>query len=156
MDTMNKMPELDVGFSLAEESPLLHELLSLRQTAGQARFNADQFDPDDTAPLYAVSARLGAAREPGSLAKLVGVVSVVEDVHRHLYIQDFIVMPQYQGSGLSRMMLERVLAFAQRRAAPGTCLRIHALGEDERLCHELGFVSSHCANLGPNLSKLLQ
>lgn len=150
MDIKTIMP---IEFEIAETAPLFHELLNLRGAAGHPAIGVEQADQRQTQALYWVTLRLKDKAEK-TRANVVATACVYGDRPRHLAIEDFIVLPEYQHYGLAKIILERVMAFVDERVNAGTCVSINAYGEDERLCTEHGFVHSHCANLGPNLLKV--
>lgn len=155
MDIKKIMP---IKFELVETAPLFHELLNLRSTVGRPSIGVELAEVQ---ALFWVSIRLSDKAEivqaGAGVAKsnLLATASVYGNKPGHLAIEDFIVLPEYQTYGLAKIMLERVMAFVDEHASVGTCVSLTAHGEHERLCGEYGFQYAPCANLGPNLLKII-
>ncbi|AUD59729.1 MAG: GNAT family N-acetyltransferase [Gammaproteobacteria bacterium] len=155
MDIKTIMP---IKFELVETAPLFHELLNLRSAAGRPSIGVELADVQ---ALFWVSIRLSDNAEMehagAGVAKsnLLATACVYGNKPGHLAIEDFIVLPEYQSYGLAKIMLERVMDFVDGHASSGTCISITAYGESERLCSEYGFQYAPCANLGPNLLKIV-
>jgi hypothetical protein len=150
MDIKTIMP---IKFELVETAPLFHELLSLRSAVGRPSIGVELADAQ---ALFWVSVRMSInAKAHKAKSAVVATACVFGDKPGHLMIEDFIELPEYSQYGLAKIMLERVMAFVDEQAVPGTCVSITAHGEHERLCGEYGFQYSPCANLGPNLLKVI-
>jgi len=155
MDIKTIMP---IKFELVETAPLFHELLNLRATVGLPSIGVELADVQ---ALFWVSIRLSDKTElehagtGAAKSNLLATACVYGNKPGHLMIEDFIVLPEYQSYGLAKIILERVMAFVDDHASAGTCVSMTAHGEHERLCSEYGFQYAPCANLGPNLLKII-
>ena len=52
--------------------------------------------------------------------KLVGMARMIGDLGLCYYIKDVIVLPEYQGRGIGRMLMNALLGFIRENGVPGT------------------------------------
>ena len=83
--------------------PALDELVALYDSVGWSAYTTS---PETLAAALAGSAAVAVARLDGQLA---GLARVVSDGHTVAYLQDVLVVPQFQGTGIGRRLVELVL-----------------------------------------------
>lgn len=79
------------------------EILNLYQSVGWVNYVNE---PEMLKNAYANSLKIFGAYEG---EKLLGIIRVVGDGHSIVYIQDIIVLPEYQRHGIGTALLKRVL-----------------------------------------------
>ena len=119
---------------ITEAVPSRDELLALYGANGWGAYTVD---PDGLHRGVTNSTFVVAAREDG---QLVGLARVISDDHTIMYLQDILVLPSYQRTGIGRRLLERCLdRFSHCRQ------RVLLTDDDERqirFYEALGFVQS--------------
>lgn len=93
-----------MNFSIKEYSEYKEpEILNLYSSVGWTNYT-DR--PEMLKGAYAHSLKILAAYED---EKLIGIIRAVGDGHSILYIQDILILPQYQRQGIGTALLERML-----------------------------------------------
>ena len=74
---------------------------------------------------------------------MVGMGRLVGDGAMYWYLQDIIVQPEYQGQGIGRMIVNRLLEYIKENAMPGTKIEIGltAVKGKEPFYEKFGFSS---------------
>lgn len=73
-------------------------------------------------------------------ARPVGMGRIVGDGAMYFYIQDVIVRPEYQGVGIGRLIVERLMAWLQAHAPDRAFVGLFAAEGRESLYAHLGFL----------------
>ena len=66
--------------------------------------------------------------------QVVGMCRLVGDGCYICYIQDLVILPEYQGSGIGKSMIERVIAYVNQQGFPDTNITLalfSAIGKEE-------------------------
>lgn len=85
--------------------------------------------------------------------KVVGLARAVWDHGYVLYIADVIVIPEYQGQGLGRLLMEQILDFIHDKLKPGYRMMVSlssAKGKDT-FYEKFGFVARPNDDVGPGM-----
>ena len=85
--------------------------------------------------------------------KVVGLARAVWDHGYVLYIADVIVIPEYQGQGLGRLLMEQILDFIHAQLKPGYRMMVSlcsAKGKDT-FYEKFGFVARPNDDVGPGM-----
>lgn len=112
------LEETKDDIELIERRPTVAEYQVLRAAVAWPKVGAQQVEQGLVSDLYAVCAER--AGETIGCARLVG------DGGIYIYIQDVIVLPKYQGLGLGRRLMERVMAQIERFAGRNTFVGLMA------------------------------
>ncbi|QYJ79823.1 N-acetyltransferase [Shewanella acanthi] len=155
-----KMPT-PIEFELIETAPLFHELLNLRVEAGRHSIGVEHEVEHQQSPFWIcirmkALATIDATPSLVNSSMIVATACVVKVTACHYAIEDFLTLPAYRHLGLANILLGRMMDFIEMNCQVGDTVSISALGEDELLCAEYGFVRSHCASFGPNLLKRVE
>lgn len=126
------------------------ELAKLRNTVGWGHTPVFQAEKALARSLYTV-----AAREDDNLlggARLVGDGALI------WYIQDVIVLPEYQGRGVGRGILTHVMDYIQSNSLPGTRVGIGLMAapDKEPFYEKFGFRVRPNEHEGPGMMIRLQ
>ena len=107
-----------VEFELVEQLPLVSEYQQLRRAVGW--YVVD--DPATAAglrnSLYAVCLR--------HAGRVVGCGRIVGDSGIYYYIQDILVLPEFQGRGGGKIIMDAVMQYLQTHAAPNSFIGLMA------------------------------
>ena len=73
--------------------------------------------------------------------KVVGIGRVIGDDGLYYYIQDLIVNPKYQGKGIGKALMAKLMDFIQSHAHAGSIIGLMATPGLENFYKEFGFTS---------------
>ena len=71
--------------------------------------------------------------------KVVGIVRIVGDKSICFYIQDLIVLPEYQRKGIGTQLMDRVMTFVNQHAAPVAFVGLMAAPDAVAFYNRFGF-----------------
>lgn len=87
--------------------------------------------------------------------KIVGMGRLVGDGVMYWYIQDVAVLPEYQGKGIGKVIVQRLMQYVEENSIPGTYTTIGlmaAKGKDS-FYEKLGFISRPNETCGAGMIK---
>ncbi len=87
--------------------------------------------------------------------QVVGMGRIIGDGAIHWFLHDICVLPEYQGLGIGKKIVNRLVEFVEKSGIPGTRASIQlmaAKGKDE-FYHKLGFISRPNEQSGPGMQK---
>jgi len=121
------------GYELVERDPTVEEYQRLRRAVGWS----------------AIADEGVAAGLPNALFSVVllhedetiGCGRVVGDGGLYFYIQDIAVLPEYQGRGLGRMLMDAVMVYLERAAKPGAFIGLMAAKDAAPFYEKYGFAA---------------
>jgi len=119
---------------LLEENTLTaSEFLMLRTSAGWSGATEAQVENGLLHSLYTLAARIG--------DDTIGMGRLVGDGFNIWYIQDVIVLPHYQGKGIGKAIMQKLLAYAEANSLPSTTVTIGLMAAKgkEAFYEKLGF-----------------
>jgi GNAT superfamily N-acetyltransferase len=127
-------------FQILERMPGLAEYARMRAAVGW-----NEVDPEGVArglqnALFSLCLLQG--------EKLIGCARIVGDGGLYFYIQDVIVLPEYQGQGLGRRLMDRVMAYIERHAKRGAFIGLMAAKGVAPFYHKYGFAERPAAQPG--------
>ena len=75
-----------------------------------------------------------------------------------MYVADIIVIPEYQGQGLGREIMEQITAFARSQLKPGYRIMVSRLAAKgkEQFYEKFGFVTRPNETVGPGMHQWLE
>lgn len=87
--------------------------------------------------------------------KVVGMGRLVGDGIMYWYIQDVVVMPEYQGEGIGKAIVEKLVHYAETNSLPGTkaTIGLMAAKNKEPFYEKLGFTSRPDSTCGAGMMK---
>jgi ribosomal protein S18 acetylase RimI-like enzyme len=118
-------------FEFSEAIPAVEDYQNLRRAVGW-------YVSDDTSTMHGLQNSLY------SLCvmldrKLIGYGRIVGDGGIYYYIQDIIVLPEYQKSGIGRQIMNRVMEFLRENAAPNSFVGLMAAAGVQKFYENYGF-----------------
>lgn len=123
---------------MLEKMDIVHEIsvedfLSLRQMVGFQKLQKTEAQRILENTSYIAVARLE--------GKTVGLVRLLFDYGTDAYITDVIVHPEYQGTGIGRLLVEDVLGYVKKNSCTGVRIAcsLYANAGKEAFYEKLGF-----------------
>ena len=118
---------------------------ALRTSAGWTAINAEQALAGLNGSAFVIAANDG--------EKTVGVARLVWDGGYAALIKDVLVLPEYQGKGIGKHMMEQIISYLKEQMKPGWGIAIDlmaAIGK-EGFYEKFGFVSRPRSNRGAGM-----
>ena len=109
---------MDDGSELIEREPTVEEYSRLRASAGWSERTVEAMETSLANGLYGVCL--------ASDGETIGCGRVIGDGGMYFYIQDVIVLPEFQGRGLGARLMDAVMAYLERSAPPGAFIGLMA------------------------------
>ena len=123
------------------------EYMKLREAVGWGLF------PLEEAETGLSNSYIWCLRDNEASGRPIGIGRVIWDHGYVMYIADIIVIPEYQGYGLGRVIMEQVMDFIHEQLKPGYKFMVSlcsAKGKDE-FYKKFGFVSRPNDDVGPGM-----
>lgn len=119
------------GFELVEREPTVGEYRSFRQAVGWSDVSDGGVTTGLKNALYSVV--LLHNKKP------IGCGRVVGDGGIYFYVQDIIVLPEYQGLGFGRLIMDNIMDYLRGGAKPGAFIGLMAAEGVARFYERYGF-----------------
>ena len=122
------------------------EFLALRESVGWTGVR-NQIEQALKCGLYNIVCKNG--------DEVVGMGRLVGDGVLYWYVQDVIVKPQYQGSGIGKTIMQHLTTYVEKHSLPDTTVTIglmSAYGKTE-FYEKLGFIARPTEIYGPGMIK---
>ena len=103
---------MEVNYSITD-SITLEEYMKLREAVGWGLF------PLEEAQAGLSNSYIWCLRDNDASGQPIGIGRVIWDHGYVMYIADIIVIPEYQGNGLGRVIMEKVMDFIHEQLKPG-------------------------------------
>lgn len=90
--------------------------------------------------------------------KAVGMVRLLGDGGMSFYLKDFVVLPEYQGMGVGKCLLQEAEQYIRRRIANDWAVSLELISTKEAVTFykKQGFEERPCAWDGPGMFKMIQ
>ena len=137
---------MEVNYSITD-SITPEEYMKLREAVGWGLF------PLEEAEAGLSNSYIWCLRDNDASGRPIGIGRVIWDHGYVMYIADIIVIPEYQGNGLGRVIMEQVMNFIKEQLKPGYKFMVSlcsAKGKDE-FYKKFGFVSRPNDEVGPGM-----
>lgn len=123
------------------------DFIDLRVSAGLLKTPFSQAQKALQNGLFSVAAFNG--------ERAVGMGRLVGDGIMYWYIQDVVVLPKYQGQGIGKAIVERLVQYAEENSLPGTkaTIGLMAAKNKEPFYEKLGFTRRPDENRGAGMTK---
>ena len=106
----------ELQYELVENVLRAEDFIQLKAAVGMLDRPLDQVEKALKNGLFHVSAVCN--------GKTVGMGRLVGDGAMYWYLQDIIVLPEYQGKGIGKSIVNRLLAYFRSTASPGTKIEV--------------------------------
>jgi GNAT superfamily N-acetyltransferase len=99
--------------------------------------------------LYSVVSR----NEKG---ELIGMARIIGDAGMYYYIQDVIVIPEYQNMGIGKELMERIMGYIDRNKKKALFIGLMAAKGKEGFYKRYGFAERPAENYGAGMCKVCE
>ena len=137
---------MEVNYSITD-SITPEEYMKLREAVGWGLF------PLEEAEAGLSNSYIWCLRDNEASGRPIGIGRVIWDHGYVMYIADVIVIPEYQGKGLGRVIMEQVMDFIHEQLKPGYKFMVSlcsAKGKEE-FYKKFGFVVRPNDDVGPGM-----
>ncbi len=131
------------NFTIVERAPTVEEYQMLRTAVGWGKADVDGIQKSLQNSLYWVCLL--------ERDTIIGCGRVIGDRGLCFYIQDIIVLPNYQGQGLGRQIMERVMEYVRANAHEGGFVGLMAAKGAEHFYLKYGFIARPTPEYGPGM-----
>lgn len=131
------------NYHLIERAPGVEEYQALRAAVGWGEADADATHKSIQNSLYWVCVL--------KQEHVIGCGRVVGDGSLCFYVQDIIVLPDYQGQGLGRRIMEKVMQYLQANARRGGFVGLMAAKGAAGFYQKYGFLERPTPEYGPGM-----
>ncbi len=124
--------------------------LALRESAGWGGASEEQIEKGLKNSILTVAAKDG--------ENVVGMGRLIGDRYSIWYVQDVIVLPEYQGKGIGKAIMKRLLSYVDENRLPGTVVTIGLMAArgKEAFYEGLGFRVRPNENEGAGMVMILR
>lgn len=146
---MNTRLRLFIMIELNENSLCVDTYLKIREKVEWKKLTVEQAEKALMNSLFTVVAMED--KEVLGMGRIVGDGAVV------CYIQDLVIVPEAQGKGIGKMIMDRMISFVETIQLDGTEMMLDlmcAKGREE-FYHNLGFISRPTESLGPGMIRYM-
>ena len=131
---------------LVERIPSAQEYLALRRAVNWEMVNEEVCNKGLHGSLYCVCAEIN--------NEIVGMARDIGDSGLYFYIQDVIVLPQYQKKGIGALMMKGVMNFLENNITPLTTVGLMAAKGNEPFYEKFGFIKRPTETRGHGMFKI--
>lgn len=130
-------------YSIVEHSPTVKEYQALRTAVGWGEADEDAIEKSLRNSLYWVCIL--------KKETAIGCGRVVGDGGLCFYLQDLIVLPIYQGQGLGRQLMDKLMEYVRANAHKGGFVGLMAAKGVEDFYSNYGFMKRPTPDYGPGM-----
>ena len=134
-------------YSIKLESPSIEEFLNLRNKIGWGELDFNMAKTSLENSLFHVIIR--------DQSQLIGMGRVVGDGAMYFYIQDVIVDPSYQNSGVGAILMRQIESYLSVAAKKGSTIGLLAAKGKEAFYTRYGYILRPSNSLGNGMCKFV-
>jgi ribosomal protein S18 acetylase RimI-like enzyme len=131
---------------LVERIPSVQEYLDLRRAINWRIVDEEACKNGLQGSLYCVCAELN--------EKIIGMGRVIGDSGLYFYIQDVIVLPQYQKMGIGTLLMQSIMNFLDNNISPQTVVGLMASKGKEPFYEKYGFTKRPSERRGHGMFRI--
>ena len=137
---------MEVNYSITD-SITPEEYMKLREAVGWGLF------PLEEAQAGLSNSYIWCLRDNDASGQPIGIGRVIWDHGYVMYIADIIVIPEYQGNGLGRVIMEQVMDFIHEQLKPGYKFMVSLCSakRKEEFYKKFGFIVRPNDDVGPGM-----
>jgi GNAT superfamily N-acetyltransferase len=135
------MPE----YNLIETLPSPDDYNRLRLAVGWSGYEESVIQNALHSTLYCVCAFDG--------EEMIGMARVIGDAELVFYVQDVIVLPEYQHQGIGTQLMDAVMKFIRSHAHHNTIIGLMAARDKEPFYEKYGFIARPTENFGAGMTQ---
>jgi GNAT superfamily N-acetyltransferase len=136
--------EVDKAWSLVEKIPSSADYNHLRESVGWGIYEVESIQRYLSNSNYCICAELDGA--------CIGMARIVGDGGLVFYIQDVIVLPEYQHQGIGTRMLHAIMDYIRAHAVHNTIIGLMAARGKESFYQRFGFTARPDSRLGAGMT----
>jgi GNAT superfamily N-acetyltransferase len=137
------------GVVILEEAPSVDVFIALREAVGWGTADREAASRSVVNSLYWIILK------DEDKERVIGCGRVIGDQGLCYYVQDLIVLPEYQGRGYGRQMMEKIMSYLDSRAATGAIAGLMAAINVENFYLPYGFEKRPNLRMGPGMIRYL-
>lgn len=118
-------------YQIVERAPTIEEYFALRKGVDWMLFEEEMTAKGLGNALFSVCILYQ--------GKVIGCGRVVGDGGLYFYVQDIIILPDFQGKGLGKRLMQAIMAFLEENARPGAFIGLMAAQGVENFYTQFGF-----------------
>lgn len=134
------------NISLVERTPSVQEYNTLRRVVNWKIVDEEACKKGLQGSLYCVCAELN--------DEIIGMARVIGDSGLYFYIQDVIVLPQYQKMGIGILLMKKVMNFLDNNIVPLTVVGLMASKGKEPFYEKFGFTKRPSERRGHGMFRI--
>ncbi len=134
--------ELSKDYRIEFKNPTPIEYDSIRSTTSWVKLDLETIEKGLENSLFSVCLY--------DKDKLIGLGRIVGDGAIYFYIQDIIVIPEYQGKGLGKVIMNELMRYLDDNAKHNSFIALMAAEGVEKFYHKFGFKTRPSSKPGMN------
>jgi GNAT superfamily N-acetyltransferase len=131
---------------ILEKIPSAEEYNEVRESVGWGIYELNVNRNALPKSLYSICAY--------STSKLIGMARIIGDDGLVFYIQDLIVIPEYQKKGIGTQLMKRVMEYIEKHANNNSIIGLMSAKGKEKFYEKFGFINRPNENLGSGMTIL--
>lgn len=131
------------GFTIIERVPTVEEYIKLRSAVGWAIPNKESIQKGLSNSLYTVCVEFE--------GKIIGTGRVIGDGALAYYIQDVIVLPEFQNRGIGSLIMDSIMHYLKKNCTPNTVVGLMAAKDVSPFYQKYGFIPRPDDKHGPGM-----
>ena len=129
---------------ILEKVPSAEEYNEIRESVGWGIYELNVNKNALPNSLYSICAYTN--------SKLIGMARIIGDNGLVFYIQDVIVIPEYQNKGIGTKLMDKVMEYIEKHANNNSVIGLMSSKEKENFYKKFGFVIRPNENLGSGMT----
>lgn len=131
------------GFTIIERIPTVEEYIKLRNSVGWGIAERESIQKGLSNSLYTVCIELR--------GDIIGMGRVIGDGALAYYIQDIIVLPEFQKQGVGRFIMDAIMQYLKKNSVPNTIVGLMAAKGVTAFYEKYGFIARPDEKHGPGM-----
>ena len=123
---------MDINILINEGYPSAKDYNFLRNTVGWGTYDESIIDESLKKSLFGIVVE--------NNGKTIGMARVIGDKQLAMYIQDVIVLPEFQGKGIGKLMMKEILNYINNNSVKNTIIGLCAAKGKEPFYEKIGFL----------------
>jgi GNAT superfamily N-acetyltransferase len=129
---------------IIEKIPSAEEYNEIRESVGWGIYELNVSKNALPNSLYSVCAYAD--------SKLIGMARIIGDHGLVFYIQDLIVIPEYQNKGIGTQLMKKVMDYVENHANHNSVIGLMSAKGKEKFYERFGFINRPNENLGSGMT----
>jgi ribosomal protein S18 acetylase RimI-like enzyme len=133
-----------MNIEILNKIPNAEEYNFLRKSVGWGTYERQLIDKALQNSLFSICALAD--------NNLIGMARIIGDGGLVYYIQDLIVLPQYQNKGIGRMLMDKIMEYFQAHASHRSIIGLMSAKGKEKFYENYGFINRPTENFGSGMT----